>query len=385
MPALGLTPGDRRLFLMAGGVLLLLVTASVILAGGTSNVSESPSTYSTGSSGAKASYLLLEESGYRIERWERSLRDLPQGAGSTLVLAEPEIAPTAEERTAVGRFLEEGGTLLATGSSGAQFLPERRVVSDPVAGLTWARIPARSPSAITRAAPEITMTPVAFWNSDAFALPLYADGENLRVIQYPSGAGVAIWWASPTPLTNAGLREPGNLEFFLACLGEGRRILWDEYFHGHRLSQPASLVRSPLMGLAAQVGLFAAAVLFAYSRRNGPVIAPAAERRLSPLEFVRTLGSLYQRAGAASVAVDIAYQRFKFALTRRLGLSSHASIDDLEQAVRERWNVDAAFGDVLRRCETAGSHQALSTREALSLTRALHDYAAALSLFRLKS
>jgi hypothetical protein len=381
MPA-RLTSGDRRLFLIAAAVFLLLVTASFLLIGGASDTSETPTTYSTGSSGAKASYLLLEASGYSVQRWERSILELPPGDGVTLVLAEPSDAPTADERAALGRFTGQGGTIIATGRSGGFFLPEHRVVPDPIAGMTWRRLSALSPSSITRAAPEITLAPEARWNPETFALPLYGDGDNLRVIQYRAGAGQVIWWASATPLTNAGLREPGNLEFFLACVGRGdRRILWDEYFHGHRPSSRASTIRWPLV-IGVQLGLLVAAALLTYSRRSGPVVPSPVERRRSPLEFVRTLGSLYQRAGATSVAVDIAYQRFRHALTRRLGRSGHTPADDLERAVRERWNVDREFGAVLRACESASRGPGLSTQVALKLSRSLHDYADELALFR---
>ena len=381
MPA-RLTPGDRRLFLIAGAVFLLLVTASFILTGGAIDRTETPTTYSTGSGGAKASYLLLEASGYSVQRWERPIRELPPGGGVTLVLAEPSDAPTADERAALGRFIQEGGTTIATGLSGGLFLPEHRVVPDPIAGMTWQRLPALFPSSITRAAPEIALAPEARWNLETFALPLYGDGDAARVVEYRSGAGEVIWWASATPLTNAGLREPGNLEFFLACVGPGdRRILWDEYFHGHRPSSPASTLRLRLV-VGIEIGLFIATVLLTYSRRSGPIVPSPVETRRSPLEFVRTLGSLYQRAGATSVAVDIAYQRFRHALTRRLGRSGRTPVDDLERAVRERWSVDSGFGAVLRACESASGDPGLSTQAALKLTRSLHDYADELALFQ---
>jgi hypothetical protein len=381
MPA-RLTAGDRRLFLTAGAVFFLLVTASVILIGGAGDTSETPTTYSTGSSGAKASYLLLEAAGYSVQRWERSMRELPPGRGVTLVLAEPSAAPTAEERAVLGRFVQQGGTVIATGMSGSFFLPEHRVVSDPIAGITWRRLSALSPSSITRAAPGITLAPEARWDPETFAVPLYGDGANERVVEYRSDAGKVSWWASATTITNAGLREPGNLEFFLACVGpRDRRILWDEYFHGHRPSSSASTIRLPLV-IGVQLGLFIAAALLTYSRRSGPIVPSPAESRRSPLEFVRTLGSLYQRAGATSVAVDIAYQRFRHALTRRLGRSSHTSADDLERAVRERWDVDQDFGAVLRACESASRGPGLSTQTALKLSRSLHDYADELALFR---
>jgi hypothetical protein len=46
------------------------------------------------------------------------------------------------------------------------------------------------------------------------AYPLYGDGDRTVVVKYPFGRGEVLWWASATPLTNAGLKEPGNLEFF---------------------------------------------------------------------------------------------------------------------------------------------------------------------------
>lgn len=379
---LGLSASDRRLFLGAGVMLAILIGVSALLTEGAGNIIELPSSYSVASGGAKAAFRLLGDSGYRVERWEQPLTELPAGAGTTLILAEPESAPTTDERAAVLRFIEQGGAVVATGISGSVFLPERHVASDPVAGLTWQRLPAKAPSPITRAAPEITLAPRAYWESDVFAITLYGSGDRDRVIEYPYRGGRVMWWAAATPLTNAGLSEPGNLEFLFESLGgSDRRILWDESFHGYRRSSSTPIGWWPLVALAAQASVFAAAVFLTHSRRSGPLVPSVAERRLSPLEFVRTLGSLYQRAGAASVAVDAAYQRFTFALGRRLGLASHASPEELERAVRERWKVDADFGDVLRACERARTDPDLRSDEALKLTRSLNDYAAALSLF----
>ena len=382
-----LTPGDRKLLLAAAAGALLLITLSVTLSPDGGTTTESPTTYSAASGGAKAIYLLLLAARYPVTRWEQSPRDLPDDANATLILADPQAAPTIEERSALSRFLERGGRVIATGTSGALFLPEHRVGPDPIAGMTWKRMSSLSPSFITRAAPDITLAPQAYWDADVSALPLYRDADDatkVRVIKADVGRGEVIWWASATPLTNAGVREPGNLEFVLACIGDTHRpILWDEYFHGHHRSLAASLIDSPFKWAALQLALAAAAVLLTYSRRSGPIVVPAAESRLSPLEFVRTLGSLYQRAGAASVAVDIAYQRFRYRLTRRLGIASAASADELERAVRGRADLDdPAFGDLLRACESAREDPRLGAVAALTLTRSLYDHAVKLDLAR---
>jgi hypothetical protein len=176
------------------------------------------------------------------------------------------------------------------------------------------------------------------------------------------------------------------MEFFLACLGDRRhtQVMFDEYFHGHRQTLAASIANSWFPWLLLQLAVLAAAVLFTYSRRSGSVFVPAGEVRLSPLEFVQTLGGLYEHAGAASVVVDISYQRFRYWLTRRLGMASNASLQDLEQAVRDRWNFqDPAFTATMRECESARYYPDLRPQRALELVKKLYDYADKLKLFRL--
>jgi hypothetical protein len=383
---LKLSRGDRKIVLITGGVFLLIVSASFIFARGSAPENEIPSTYSTGSGGAKAAYLLLKASGYNVQRWEDSLSDLPDSVGKTLVLAAPEAAPTAEDRKKLGQFIENGGRVIATGVFAGYFLPGDGATPDPFGGPVWKELSAQSPSPITRAAPEIMMLPEAHWSPSSFAVPLYGDGEKQRVVKYKIGKGEVIWWASATPLTNAGLKEPGNLEFFLACVGEPAEteVLWDEYFHGYRRSLTKSAARSPLKWMFWQLAVFTLAILATYSRRSGPVCIPAKEARLSPLEFVRTLGSLYQQADAAPVAVDISYHRFRYWLTRRLGMAGNASVEEMERAIRERWDFrDPLFGETLHACESVAYQTDLKPGAALRLVQALDDYASKLKLLRI--
>ena len=258
-----LSPGDRKVLSIAGAMLLLMVAVSYMLAGAADDTSDVPSTYSAGSGGAKAAYLLLKASGYRVERWEQSLGELPDADDMTLVLAEPHEPPTTVERTALRTFIERGGRVIATGVMGAHFLPDHEAVEDPLGGWTWKRVASRTPSFISRAAPEIALAPRAYWQRDSDVLPLYGDDDRPMVVKYRAARGDVIWWASATPLTNAGLQEPGNLEFLLACLGADRtrRILWDEYAHGYRRSLAASAVHGPIKWIAAQLGVFAPARL----------------------------------------------------------------------------------------------------------------------------
>jgi hypothetical protein len=368
----------------AGLVFVLLIAAALLFGSGEQSQAEFPSTYSTASGGAKAAYLLLSDSGYKVQRWEKPLSDLPRATARTLIVAEPNEAPTREERERLKTFISEGGHVIATGMFAGTFLPENDSTPDLLAALTWKKASALSPSHITRAAPQIMLSPRAYWRSFSAAYPLYGDGDRTVVVKYPFGRGEVLWWASATPLTNAGLKEPGNLEFFLACLGgQKNEILWDEYIHGYRQTLAASIAHSPAKWLFLQLVLLAIAVVATFSRRSGPTFVPASVVRLSPIEFVQTLGGLYQRAGTASVAVDICYRRFRFWLTKRLGIAANTSAEELASAIRGRWSLDDDhFIATMKQCESASTDPFLQAPVALHLVQELDGYSAQWNLFQ---
>jgi hypothetical protein len=381
---LKMDPKDRKLLLGAIAVFVLLIAGAAVFGGDAGAKSEIPSSYSTASGGAKAAYLLLSQAGYKVERWERPLDQLQQSAGKMLILADPEEAPTREEKDSLKAFISEGGRVIATGMFAGTFLPENESLPDVLGGAAWKKASALSPSEITRAAPEIVLAQRARWRAESPAYPLYGDGDRTLVVKYPYGHGEVLWWASATPLTNAGLKEQGNLEFFLACMGGAKgEILWDEYIHGYRQTLASSIAHSPVKWLALQLVLLGLAVVASFSRRSGPICKPASAVRLSPIEFVQTLGGLYETAGTASVAVDICYQRFRYWLTRRLGVASNISVAELEVAVRDRWSfVDDHFVAILRRCESAKGDPYLHPPAALQLVQELDEYAVRLKLFQ---
>ena len=259
MPA-RLTAADRKLLWLAGATSLLLLVLSALVGPAGGSEDQTPTTYSAGSAGAKAAFLLLRQSGYQVRRWEQPVRELPAG-GATLILAEPATAPTAEERQSVRRFLESGGRVIAIGLTGSLFLPDHKVEADPIAAMTWKRVTSLVPSRITRAAGTIELAPSTYWTRPQGGLPLYGDLGRVYVMQVRVGQGEAVWWASATPLTNAGIRQDGNLEFLLASVGDqGRPVLWDEYFHGYRSGDGSSgWSLWPLLGV--HVVVAAAAIL----------------------------------------------------------------------------------------------------------------------------
>ena len=124
---LNIEKGDRRLLLWAGAILLPLIIAVALLS---DNEDESniPSTFSAQSQGAKAAYLLLEEQGYKVERWMRPPQQLPQDASGTVyVLAGPWGTPSRDEKNSLQNYLARGGRILATSYGAAFFLPQAEI------------------------------------------------------------------------------------------------------------------------------------------------------------------------------------------------------------------------------------------------------------------
>lgn len=381
MPS-GLSSGDRKILRIAGAAFLALVVLGFFLAPG-NNQSSVATTYSAASQGAKAAFLLLQGTGYHVERWQQPPTAVKADKHTVWIIADPAMIPDEKEKAAVERFISGGGRVITNGIMGGRFLPEDFSEMNEVPKNPWTEFNALTPSAITRAAPKVTLAPVAHWSRNS-GIRLYGDNEDTVVTRYLHGQGDAIWLASATPFTNAGIKEPGNLEFFLAAIGdkEQSRVLFDEYVHGYG-EHEAPEKRHPLMtALLLQSVVLAIAMLFTFSRRSGPLRPMPAPSRLAPLEFVETLGGLYQQAHAASVAVDVYYQRFQYWITRRLGLTSTASPEELARAVRDRWDIkDEQFLRTLQDAAGARYQPDLPQKRALEIVQSLHSYAVRLKLF----
>jgi hypothetical protein len=383
----GLDSADRKLLIGAGALLaVLIVMAAVVTPPQITGASESPSSYSPSWNGAEGAFLLLQQLGYNVSRWEQSPAQLPQDAtDQVLILANPTEPPSEEERFDIIEFLENGGRVIATGSAAGAFLPDASEFDEGDPLEAKQTFDALIPSPIVRGAPQITMAKPENWEpSSVRQVALYGDGDTAAVITYQFGKGKVIWWADPTPLTNGAILDSGNLPFFLNCIGSPGRaqIFWDEYFHGVRGSLLDFFWRTPAFWGAAQFGLVFLAIMATYSRRLGPIRAPATQSRLSPLEFVDTLGDLYASAHVSAAAVGIAHKRLRFTLTRKLGLPIDVRSPELAKIASESlgWE-EAPLLEMLARCDLANRSDAVE--RPLELFQQIHDYAARLDMKRL--
>lgn len=384
----GIDRTDRAILIGGGVLLILLVVGSAILTppertGGAGF----PSSYSAGWDGGKAGYLLLQELGYKVARWEESPTELKGNpAAQVLIIANPTNAPSDEEKQSLKRFLEAGGTMVATGESAREMIPQGARFDEGMAFEPTTTFPALIPSRVTEGAPEIEMPPPRNWSPGGVGqIAVYGKNGTPAVVVQAIGKGQLIWWGSPYPLTNQGLKESGNLALLLNSAGAPgeRQVLWDEYFHGSRADLGSYAGRTPLPWVAAQLGLIALFVLVTYSRRSGAIRVPGRTARLSPLEFVDTLGDLYAAGHAGTAAIRVALQRLRFQLTRQLGLPANAPANEIAKVAQRTlgWDEESVRGTLVRAERGA---RALSSQdgESLEIVQELHDYTSRLETRR---
>lgn len=378
---------DRTLLLgcLAAAGVLIVVTG--IFMPQTSDQATVPSSYSAGVHGAKAAYLLLLRSGYDVERWERPLSELAVKADShtVLILAQPFLQLSKDTKPDIQRILDRGGHILATGYSGGYLLPQEEMSFNATPFME--RACTLQPEAFNQlAAISEAHMPVAItWDMKRPAQRVeFTCANQPAVVSYHVGPGSIVWWASATPLENAGLMQAGNLDLFLSSVGspENMRVYWDESLHGDIKSLWSHAQGTPVYLIWAQAGLLALLLLLSKSRRSGPVRPIPEISRSSPLEFVTSLGALYQKAGATNTAVTIAYERFRHRVQQRIGFApgkSEVYAQELATAIERRSGQDGAqLREDLTACEQVTFDDRLPPRVALKLVQALHDHASQL-------
>jgi len=204
---------------------------------------------------------------------------------------------------------------------------------------------------------------------------VYADARGAAVVAARIGRGRVIYWASALPATNAAIDEPGHVELLVNAIGPplDRRVLWDEHYHGHRRSAWSYASGTPLPAALAQLGVIGLAAFVTVSFRRRPLRAVPDPPRTAPLEFVDTMGGLYERAGATTTAVAVALAHLRRRLTAVSGLP--ADVDDAtlaRGAAARAGQSPASLAALLARARDA-ARGPLTAAAALSVVRSLQE------------
>ena len=389
MPASWRT-SDLTVLAVAAVGTVLLTGASFLLAPPDSLPRSDGSSYAAHPDGARAAYLLLKGLGYDVERSFEpvaALRHVPER--TMLVLASPSERPSEQDVKALRAFLEKGGRVLATGPAAAEaFLPgvparNPRTASSGDPRLARARRQDRAlPGAITDAVESIEMaastSPLA---ADSPYVVVYGSEQAPAVLSARVEKGQAMWWASSAPLANGAIGRPKHVELLVNTLGPpgARTILWDEFYHGHTRSFWSYISDTPFFAAITQALGIVALALFTYARRRRPIRGRVVEPRTSPLEFVDTMGGLYERARASTSAVATVHAHVRRRLLAVLGLPPATDDERLVAAAGERLAFDRAeLSSTLSHARAATTDPDLTARQAVPLVAQLQGLAARL-------
>jgi hypothetical protein len=287
------------------------------------------SSYSTGPSGAAAYAALLTRAGHRVERLRRSVSRATLDPGETLLLLDPGYV-SPEEARKLGRFVDDGGRLVISGSA-AGWLD--RIVARPP---EWSPDEVRSPEVLAPV-PElagvrrVSTAGRGAWTGGG-ALPALGSGKR-ALLAVADDTGRVLLLADPSPLQNRLLDDEDNARLGLALAGPaGRPVLFLESFHGY--GEATGLNAVPGRWWAAFGLVLAAAIvlMLARGRRLGPPQAP--ERDLPPPRrvYVESLGGVLARIRRRQQAVAPVRARAVALVGDRAGLGASPSPDELRAA-----------------------------------------------------
>jgi hypothetical protein len=335
---------------LAVGLLLILVVVIIVAAFIAPDEQPLPA-YSIDSSevdGARALWLWLEASSYRVDRSVGSSFDVPAGI-DTMLMLEPSIFVEPDEFDTLDAWVEAGGTLVIAGQEpvttyamehyefGAYYAFESftkpLTLDSPL--LTYPTV-----TDLSHAEPEV------YLSTERTDYVTHINSEHGPVlVSFKQGEGRVLLSTIPYPLSNAGLKEAGNpvLALNMINAGSGDAIWFDEWHHGMRgtLSEnptgPWAWITRTAPGRAV---LFSVLVIFVAvalaGRRFGRPITLLKDRtRRAPLEYITALANMSRRAGHRRPVLDRYHHHIKSELGKRYRLSPALPDDEFAKKMSE--------------------------------------------------
>jgi len=401
----------REVWWIAGLTLVVIALATALHAkpqGTEKQGMPNRTTYSAAPYGLKALYLTLTELGYETKRLRTPLTKAGLPEHGILWVVDP-MPLTEGEWEDVRRWVEAGNALILAGGLA---LPNLEGALEAMQGwfeeapLTYAR--ATQPSYLVAGVrvvalrSEVRIKPfdagpgakatrddekeIEFggWSGRSEALdralsqaaPVMADKKGAVVAQARPGKGRVVLLASSWMLSNEAIAEADNLLLALNAAGapDAGAVYFDEYHHGYRDALSWTLLPLAVKLALAQTVLGLLLVVYARSRRLGPVV-PLDRGGRQRSEFLGTMTTVLRKGHATRLAVSTAYEAARQRLGAQTGLSQEVDDSVLAEAA-SRGNPGAVerLAAALAAARGAlGAEGKLAEARAAALIRQLDD------------
>lgn len=374
------------------------------------------STYNSGTSGTRALFAVLEETGRNVLRWERPVAELRSPSNASVstfvVIGRTPREFTPEEAKELYGWVESGGRLVVVDREPPETLRrigrgwslwlESYALRDPMsASGSQEAEPAlpQQPSGVLRGVHSVQ--PSVFGGGlkpdfvsddrapsgtaelaegDRFAetpgpVALLSSGEDTILVEAGYGLGSLAYLSDPYIVSNAGIMKLDNARLAVNLLTiEGGTIAFDEYHHGYTPGNDrlvGYLAGTPALPMLLQLLLVTAVVLGARSVRFARPLPERPDSRGSKLEYVAAMAELQRRTGAYDIAVENAYRDFRRRMGRMFGVDSKfGSTALLAEMMASQLGERAE--DLVRtfvRCEEIINGDATAGKETLALVR----------------
>lgn len=438
----------QKVFLIGGILLLVIVLIGLNVVSYRQKETEPDtefkpdrSTYNLGSTGTRAFFDFLNESGRKAVRWQLAPAELtrkPERKPGVFVISGPTRKEISDvDATAILEFAAQGGTLVLIDRD-----PPRKLLP---ALDNW-RIsvtPAKSQPAPTTDATDVNqMTagtdaakPVqptlltiginsvqtsAFAGSVAIVphgshlMSVSADnyegdqspsrvdnaigpvvhvrsGDRNVVVDVPFGSGRIVLLTDPYVIANSGVSLADNLMVATNIVGSaGGTIAFDEYHNGYGLSENRLLeffAGTPVIPIIVQLAVIVFLIFFSKSRRFARPVPEPEPNRLSKLEYVAAMAELQQRTKGYDLAFENIYGDFRRRVARLVGVDPlEAKPRNLAILIAERLPDERSekLEEILARSEDVMHGAPSGKRETLRLITRLREIEAGLGLQRRK-
>jgi len=389
------------------------------------------STYHGGPTGMRALHDFLNESGYRVIRWKETPQKLLTDSGKLVktfvVVGELKVRFTDAETDALVKWVATGGYLVFidrnpqqdsnSAKPGAWDITVRRLelptlgvnpadpkqMTDKVVALHPVQptlltrnvesvLPSRFASRMsiapvptgnqqtddtTESDEEATPPPEAATTSPAPVVHM-VDDKGALLVDYTYGAGKVVILTDPYIVSNGGIRLNDNLQLAINLLTAGDGLIaFDEYHQGRGRTENSFagyFAGTPVLLVAAQIGLIVLLILWTTGRRFGrPLPLPQVDRR-SSLEFVASMAELQQRARAFDLAIENIYTRMRRVLARHAGVDYNSSRSEIASRIAARGTIDAhKLETLMRQCEDVINGEPCTWRQSIDLVRRLRE------------
>ncbi|GEN08793.1 hypothetical protein SAMN05443572_108167 [Myxococcus fulvus] len=412
---------DRLPLLAVGGLVLTVVLGSMLLSSARrGEFADTLSTYRAQEDGARALYLLAEESGLPVTRRMADLRIGTTGSTTPVLLAvevqgsreddleqtqlaaEPDAGLGDEDvpRTGFNTFRasalddREVTELLTQVSAGgtAVYVPwgsrENPLLDALSVKLIKAdtTLPMRTlvppfPSPYTLGVERVEVKVQAYLELPATAVPVLEDERLGRMVAavVPHGQGRVLVLGAPELAMNVALSRADNAQFWLstlAALGPGP-YEFDEFHHG--FTNERSVVdfarryglHFAVLQLLAGVALWSVAL-----KRFGRPRPPPESVRVGATDALFAMARLYREGRHHGFAAKLVARGLTQELALHAGLPAHAAPTAVSEALKERGREDLARGlrEVVGRADTVNNDSDLQqlTARAAMLRQGLH-------------